>query len=276
MRRQSARWAAVVVALGVAASGCGTRPADTGVRIAASETPSPEVSESASLLVKVFEEGQQDDVPNPGSGAGDPRLAAALLPGFRDVRQRSYQPGAVVALPVADLRSTFIPERQISSPLEGPEECTKWTAGMWLEVLSRYNAPGAQLAVAMMEPATPVGSRRPMGAVFSEAIITGPAAMLDRLGDPELPARCGRLPVAGDGFGEIQPLTVPHLGERSWAYRITGTGKVPVWHWVEVVQTSHYVLEIRIPNQDPRPRTDPAELLPLIAQEAYAKAARLF
>jgi hypothetical protein len=39
-----------------------------------------------------------------------------------------------------------------------------------------------------------------------------------------------------------------------------------------VIQTSRYLLEIRIPNQEPRPGTDPAELLPQIAGAAYAKA----
>ncbi|NUS01354.1 MAG: hypothetical protein HOV97_02205, partial [Nonomuraea sp.] len=72
--------------------------------------------------------------------------------------------------------------------------------------------------------------------------------------------------------GDVEPLTVPHLGERTWAYRITGSGEVPVWNWVEVIQTPRYVLEIRIPAQSPAPRDDPATLLPLIAQEAYAKA----
>jgi hypothetical protein len=65
---------------------------------------------------------------------------------------------------------------------------------------------------------------------------------------------------------------VPRLGDRSWAYRITGTGTIPIWQWVEVVRTRHYLLEIRIPNQAPAPKTDPATLLPRIAHAAYAKA----
>jgi hypothetical protein len=194
--------------------------------------------------------------------------------------RRSYVPGAVVTLPVADLESTFIPLRQISSPFAGLEECDKWTAGMWLAVLRRYNTSEVQMAVTMISESAPgpgvQDPRRPEGASFSEAIITGSAAMLNRLGDPELPLRCRHLSDADVGSGDIQPLAVPRLGERSWAYRIAGSGEVPVWHWVEVVQTSRYLLEIRIPNQEPRPRTDPAKLLPLIAQEAYTKAEAAF
>ncbi|MDX3103501.1 hypothetical protein [Nonomuraea angiospora] len=230
--------------------------------------------------MKIVKPGQEDDTPNPGSGAGDPRLATALLTRFRDVQEWSYAPGAVVALPVADLESTFIPQRQISSPFVGPEECDKWTAGMWLEVLRRYNASGVQMAVTMIRDSVPSPGaqhpRRPEGASFSEAIITGSAAMLNRLGDPNLPQRCRHLSDADVGSGDIQPLAVPHLGEQSWAYRITGSGKVPIWHWVEVIQTSRYLLEIRIPNQEPHPRADPAKLLPLIAQEAYRKAEAAF
>jgi hypothetical protein len=47
---------------------------------------------------------------------------------------------------------------------------------------------------------------------------------------------------------------------------------VPVWQWVEVVTTPRYILEIRIPNQAPAPRTAPAALLPMIARAAYLKA----
>ncbi|MEU8143784.1 hypothetical protein [Nonomuraea sp. NPDC048901] len=220
--------------------------------------------------------GQEDKTPNPGSGAGDPRLVAALLTRFRDVREWSYVPGAVVALPVADLESTFIPLRQISTPFVGPEECDKWTAGMWFEVLRRYNTAGAQMAVTAITESVPNSGtqhlRRPEGAGFHEAIITGSPDMLNRLGDPSLPARCRHLSDADVGSGDIQPIDVPRLGERAWAYRITGSGKVPIWHWVEVIQTSRYLLEIRIPNQEPRPRANPAKLLPQIAQEAYEKA----
>ncbi|MBT2233326.1 hypothetical protein [Nonomuraea sp. NEAU-A123] len=229
--------------------------------------------------MKIERPGQKDDTPNPGSGTGDPRLVTALLTRFRDVQEWSYMPGAVVALPVADMESTFIPSRQISSPFGGPEECDKWTAGMWFAVLQRYNTAGVQVAVTQtMEFSSPGAQRprRPESAGFSEAIITGSPAMLNRLGDPNLPAQCHHLSDANVGSGDIQPLPVPHLGERSWAYRITGSGKVPIWQWVEVIQTSRYLLEIRIPNQEPRPRTDPAKLLPQIAQEAYAKTEAAF
>ncbi|MEV0345087.1 hypothetical protein AB0H88_04930 [Nonomuraea sp. NPDC050680] len=230
--------------------------------------------------MKIVRPGQKDDTPNPGSGAGDSRLAMALLTRFRDVQEEPYEPGAVVALPVADMESPFIPSRQISSPFGGPEECDKWTAGMWLAVLRTYNTAGVQIAVTMINQSSPSPGaqrlRRPEGASFSEAVITGPAAMLNRLGDPNLPARCRHLSDPDVGSGEIQPLAVPRLGEHSWAYRITGSRKVPIWHWVEVIQTSRYLLEIRIPNQEPRPRADPAKLLPQVAQEAYTKAEAAF
>jgi hypothetical protein len=192
------------------------------------------------------------------------------------VREGSYLPGAVVALPVADLESTFIPLRQISSPFVGPEGCDKWTAGMWFAVLRKYNTAGVQMAVTTITESVPNPGRqhprRPEGARFNEAIITGSPAMLNRLGDPSLPARCRHLSDADVGSGDIEPIDVPPLGERAWAYRITGSGKVPTWGWVEVIQTSRYLLEIRIPTQEPRPRANPAELLPQIAQEAYEKA----
>ncbi|MEU6799156.1 hypothetical protein ABZ907_46340 [Nonomuraea wenchangensis] len=223
---------------------------------------------------------QKDDTPNPGSGTGDPRLAAALLTRFRDVQEWSYAPGAVIALPVADLESAFIPMRQISAPFVKGDECDKWTAGTWFTVLQEHNTAGVQMAVTRIGDSVPSSGaqhqRQPEAAIFSETLITGSATMLNQLGDPSLPGQCRHLSDAGAGSGEIQPLPVPRLGERSWAYRITGSGKVPIWHWVEVIQTSRYLLEIRIPNQEPSPRTDPAKLLPEIAQEAYTTAEAAF
>ncbi|MEV0583960.1 hypothetical protein [Nonomuraea sp. NPDC050310] len=258
---------AAVAAL--AASGCGT-PA----RTTAPKSATPEASSSRSLELEITRREEKDDTPNPGSGPGDPRLAKALLARFQDAQERPGLPGAVVALPVTDLESLFIPLRQHSTAFLEREECHKWTIGLWFEVLQRYNTPGVQMAVTTLSERDSVAGlqERPEAAVFSEAIITGPRAMLDRLGDPTLPAACRHLSDAAVGTGSIQPLAVPPLGERSWAYRVTGSGEVPIWHWVAVIQTSRYVLEIRIPNQQPSPRVDPAVLLPHIAQEAYTKA----
>lgn len=247
-------------------SGCGAPPAAVPGR---SGTPVP------TFHATVLEPGQEDGTPNPGTGDGDPRLKAALLTGFRDVRERPEARGAVVRMPVAHLGSLFIPMRQVASPLLRPVACARWSAGAWWEVLRRHNTPGVQLAVTIAAPDA-VGGGPTEGAFFSEAIVTGPAAVLDRLGDPALPPRCRRLSDPRAGSGKVQPLAVPPLGDRTWAYRIAGSGEVPVWHWVEVVQTPRYVLEIRIPNQSPAPREDPATLLPLIAREAYAKAEAAF
>ncbi|MEU7909873.1 hypothetical protein [Microbispora bryophytorum] len=68
----------------------------------------------------------------------------------------------------------------------------------------------------------------------------------------------------------VKPFAVPSLGTRSWAFLVL-EGR-SVWQWAEVVQTPRYVLEIRISDQWPSPRTDPAVLLPRIAAAAYDRA----
>jgi hypothetical protein len=201
------------------------------------------------------------------------RDAAQRRTAFQSARESRQLPSAVVALPVTDRTSMFIPIRQVSSPLHGGRDCDKWTAGLWRAVLDDFNVHGVQMGVTelnaisresalrMTKPSNPL--------MFTEALITGPAVSL---GDPRLPASCAQLPGLGNDSGTIQPLPVPRVGDRSWAYRITGTGQIPVWQWVEVVQTRRYLLEIRIPDQAPAPRTDPVRLLPQIAHAAYAKA----
>jgi hypothetical protein len=258
----------VVVSLGVIAVGCGAQRARTqhsGARPAAERSPS--------RYATVMRPGEAAAIPNPGTGRGDPHVAAALLTRFQGAHESRELPRAVVAMPVTDRTSMFVALRQVSSPLGGGPECRKWTAGLWRAVLDDFNVDGVQIGVTalnaisresalrMTTPADPL--------MFTEAIITGPAVSL---GDPRLPASCERLPGLGEDSGAVRPLSVPRLGDRSWAYRVTGTGEIPVWQWVEVVQTRRYLLEIRIPNQAPAPRTDPARLLPQIAQAAYAKA----
>jgi hypothetical protein len=163
--------------------------------------------------------------------------------------------------------------RQVSSPLDGGRDCAKWTAGLWLAVLDDFDVHGVQLGVTTLnafDRGSALKATKPSNPLtFSEAVITGPAVSL---GDPRLPASCEHLPGLGHDSGAIQPVPVPRLGDRTWAYRVTGTGKIPVWQWVEVVQTRRYLLEIRIPNQAPAPGTDPTTLLPRIAHAAYAKA----
>jgi hypothetical protein len=217
--------------------------------------------------------GEATAIRNPGTGERDPRVAAALLTRFQDSHPSGDLPGAVVALPVIDRRSMFIPLRQVSSPLDGGHDCERWTAGLWLAVLDDVNVRGVQLGVTELNAVTAEaalrGTKIAHPLMFSEAVITGPAVSL---GDPRLPAKCAHLASVPHESGSIQPMSVPRVGDGSWAYRVTGTGPIPVWQWVEVVRTRRCLIEIRIPNQSPAPPTDPARLLPQIAQAAYARA----
>lgn len=253
----------VVVFLCLVTVGCG--PGRAGTRHTGVRSPS--------VYATVMRLGEEAAIPNPGTGKGDPQVGAALLTRFQSAHVSQELPGAVVALPVTDRTSMFVALRQVSSPLRGGRDCEKWTAGLWRAVLDDYNVHGVQLGVTKLDAFSRGSALRmtklPNPLIFTEAVITGPAVSL---GDPRLPASCEHLPGLGNDSGAIQPLSVPRLGDRSWAYRITGTGKIPIWQWVEVVQTRRYLLEIRIPNQAPAPKTDPATLLPQIAHAAYAKA----
>jgi hypothetical protein len=261
--RSSAGVATVVVFLCLITVGCGSGRAGTpytGVR-------------SPSAYATVMRPGEEAAIPNPGTGKSDPQVGAALLTRFQSAHESQGLPRAVVALPVTDRTSMFVALRQVSSPLSGGHDCEKWTAGLWRAVLDDYNVHGVQLGVTKLNAFSRESALRttklPNPLTFSEAVITGPAVSL---GDPRLPASCEHPPGLGNDSGAIQPLSVPRLGDRSWAYRITGTGQIPIWQWVEVVQTRRYLLEIRIPNQAPAPKTDPAALLPQIAHAAYAKS----
>jgi hypothetical protein len=259
--RSSAGVVTAVVFLCLVTAGCG--PGRAGARHTAVRSPS--------VHATVMRPGEEAAIPNPGTGKGDPQVAAALLTRFQSAHESPELPGAVVALPITDRTSLFVALRQASSPLSGGHDCEKWTAGLWRAALDDYNVPGVQLGVTKLDAfsrGSALKTTRPP-LTFTEAIITGPAVSL---GDPRLPASCERLPGLGNDSGAIEPLSVPRLGDRSWAYRITGTGTIPIWQWVEVVRTRHYLLEIRIPNQAPAPKTDPATLLPRIAHAAYAKA----
>jgi hypothetical protein len=242
-----------LAALGVLATACGGSVA--GVR---SEPPSGRAT--------ILRPGEARHLPNPGAGRADPRVAAALLTRFQDSVVARDLPGAVVAMPVVDRASLFIGIRQVSSPLDGGRTCANWTAGLWRGVLDA-NTRGVQLGVTELN-AVSATSRHPAHPLtFSEALITGaPPA------EPDVPRQCAHLPGLGHETGDIQPLSVPPAGNRSWAYRVTGSGQIPVWQWVEVVRTRRYLLEIRIPNQAPAPTTPPEELLPQIVQAACAKA----
>jgi hypothetical protein len=263
--------AIVAVLLGPAVAGCGSRPAGTG----AGAGPPPSAAPSA--YATVMTPGQERAIPDPGTGTGDARLARALLASFRSAREFADLPGAVIAFPVASRRSMFIGLRWISSPLSAGRGCDKWTAGLWVTAVRQFNTRGVQLAVTQLGAYGPAGgspATMPAGQLgFSEAILTGPARMLDLLGDPRVPASCQRLTGPADDTGAIQSLPVPRLGERSWAFRITGSRPGwPVWLWAEVIQTRRYVLEVSIPVQAPARHSDPVRLLPQIARAAYTRA----
>lgn len=217
-------------------------------------------------------------LPNPGTGTGDPRLLAALLP--HAAGDNSDLPAAVVAMPDTNRRSLFIGLRQMGTPVPGPPECEGWYSGLSTAVVSRFNVPGVQLAVTTLgaqDPRMPgAQSHRAQGAhypaVFAEAIITGPPGILRSLAGPAPPAACRAVAGAGDDSGGIRPLAVPRVGLASWAYEVTGTGKFPIWQWVEVVRGPGFLLEVRIPNQAPAPKLSPVTLMPRFAAAAYRRA----
>ncbi|GIH46166.1 hypothetical protein SAMN05421833_1269 [Microbispora rosea] len=235
----------------------------------ASARPSPAPSVEQVFEAEVLKKGRPLSPANPGSGPGDPRLRRALLVDYRGVHESITKPGAVVALPAAEGRATeFISARQAAGVFERFSGCDWWTVGSWRVALRDFNRPGVQIAATLLSAMSDEAWKR--SAEFSETIVTGPAPMLNALGDPAAMASCrGFLNVWGHSM-HVEPIPVPPLGTRSWAFRVM-EGK-SVTQWVEVVRTPRYVLEVRIPNQWPRPRTDPAVLLPRIAAAAYARA----
>ncbi|GLX05907.1 hypothetical protein [Microbispora sp. NBRC 16548] len=234
----------------------------------AEERPAPIPSVSQTFLSWVVKKGEAIPVPNPGTGGANPRLLSALLTDFGSAHESDAAPGAVVGLPApVDDASLFIGLRMMGSPLEGPSSCEKWTSGTWNTVLRDFDQRGVRIAATQLE-----SRRRTDPLVFGESVVTGPAAMLEHLADTSGVKSCRKLTGGRAGTGAVEPFPVPPLGTRSFAFRITGSRKVAVWQWVEVVQTPRYVLEVRIPNQFPEPRTDPAVLLPRIAAAAYARA----
>jgi hypothetical protein len=211
----------------------------------------------------------QAAIPNPGTGTGDPLLVAALLPppSAAGRLHSLLLPAAVVALPDRDRRSLFIPLRQYSAAVTGPPECAGWTAGLWLEVVTSFNQAGVQLAVTQQSVPGPSGW--PM---FSEAIITGPPAVLGSLADPAVPIGCRTITSQTAYPGGVRTLVVARAGLGSRAFEITGTGKFPVWTWAEVVRGPGFVLEVRIPVQSGAPGSDPGASLASIAAAAYQRA----
>jgi hypothetical protein len=243
----------------------------------AGTAPSARPSAAGSFIWEVYPAGGRNPlaaIPNPGTGTGDHRLLAALLPQSAAGEPRFLSaalstlllPPAVVALPDRDRRSLFIGLRQYSAAVTGPPECAGWTAGLWLEVVTSFNETGVQLAVAESVPA-------PSGwPLFSEAIITGPPAVLGSLADPAVPAGCRTITSQTLYPGGIRALAATRLGLGSRAFEITGTGQFPVWTWAEVVRGPGFVLEVRIPTQSGSSGSDPGASLASITAAAYQRA----
>ncbi|MBB2748990.1 UNVERIFIED_ORG: hypothetical protein FHR35_008902 [Microbispora rosea subsp. rosea] len=235
----------------------------------ASARPSPAPSVEQVFEAEVLKKGQPSPLPNPGSGPGDPRLRQALLVDYEGVHESITTPGVVVALPAAEGRAEeFVSPRQAVGVFERLSGCERWTVGSWRVALRDFNRHGVQIAATLLSAMSDDAWKR--SAEFSETIVTGPAQMVSSLGDPTAMASCRRFPGEEGYTMRVAPFPVPPLGSRSWAFRVFDEKSVT--QWVEVVQTPRYVLEVRIPNQFPEPRTDPAVLLPRIAAAAYARA----
>lgn len=223
----------------------------------------PSVSAFASIMqVSAGGPNPEAAIPNPGTGVGDPLLASALLPLSAPRHQAGLLlPPGTVALPDRDLRSLFIGLRQFGSPVIGPRSCDGWTAGLSAEVLGSYNKPGVQLGI----------ERGVQVPEFAEAIITGPAAVLNALADPPLPPACRDITTPRYSGG-IRPVAAVVPGAVSArAFKILGTGKVPIWMWAEVIEGKGFLVEIRIPVQSGD--SDPGTALAAIAENAYRRAA---
>ncbi|WP_030506869.1 hypothetical protein [Microbispora rosea] len=236
----------------------------------ASARSSPKSSVEQDFKAEVLKKkGQPSSLPNPGSGPGDPLLRQALLVNFEGAGEPITRPGVVVALPAAEGRAVeFISPPRAAELFHASSVCTRWNEGSWRVVLRDFNRHGVQIAATRLRATVDEAWER--SAEFSETIVTGPAPMLSTLGDPAAMASCRKFSSAFGRSMSVRPIPVPPLGTRSWAFRVM-EGK-SVTQWVEVVRTPRYVLEVRIPNQWPRPRTDPAVLLPRIAEAAYARA----
>ncbi|HEX6525671.1 MAG TPA: hypothetical protein VF070_37510 [Streptosporangiaceae bacterium] len=262
--------AIILITVGVVGCAASRGPGATGAVSASAMRSQPSAGTtsarpSISRVAIAYPAGSKNleaNLPNPGTGAGDPRLIAALLPQSMDTR--FYLPPAVVAMPDTDRRSLFIGLRQYGSPVAGPPECEGWTAGIWTVVVSEFNQRGVQLAVTQQ--------MGPDAVQFSEAIITGPSAVLGSLANPELPPSCRRITGATPYSGGVRLLTAPGIGVVSWAYEVTGTGKFPIWAWAEVVRGPGFILEVSIPVQSSALHRDLAPALPRIAAAAYQRA----
>ena len=256
----------VVLAVCCGVAGCAARPPGAPAG-GAPASPAGESTPSVFTTIMEMPAGGPNAIPNPGTGAGNPLLARALLPQSAPGREAALllQP-AVVALPDRDLHSLFIGLRQYASPVAGPRACDEWTAGLSTAVLGNFNLPGVQLGI---EESTQPPDGQPM---FSETIVTAPPPVLGALADPSLPAVCRNI-TTPPYPGGVKPGRVAAHAVDERIFEITGTGKFPVWQWAEVIQGKGFLLEIRIPNQSGDP--EPGTALPAIAANAYHRAAAI-
>jgi hypothetical protein len=250
----------------ITTAGCASRiPAGVADSAGSGPTAAPSAFSTA-FAMRPGDSNPEATIPNPATGEGDLALVKALLPQTAAGRAAAFLlPPAVVALPDKDSRSLFIGLRQFSSPVAGPRDCLGWTIGLWHVAVTSFNVPGVQLAIT--EQSVPAANGFPE---FSEAIITGPPRVLAALADPPLPAACRAITSETSYPGGVRPLNLARHGLRSRAYEVTGTGKVLVWQWVEVVSGPGFVLEIRIPNQSQNAALEVQ--LPPIAVDAYRRA----
>ncbi|MFI0355658.1 hypothetical protein [Actinomadura sp. 9N407] len=231
--------------------------------------------------------GGDAKIRNPGTGAADPHLTAALLTDFQTPHapgliSRPRVPGAGVRFPIRDRESLFMGIRQMGTGFDGGRLCLKWTGGMWLSlVTARGSLPGVELGLVMLTSPLPhdltseerARHVRWKSLIFSEALVSAPGHVLDALNGSHPPASCSRMTTDNGAPGRVEPLPAPGV-PGSWAYRIIDT-KGKVWHWGAVVRLPNHLIEIRIPNMEPGPGADMVTMLNEATAQAYAKATRV-
>ena len=206
--------------------------------------------------------------PNPGTGTGDPLLVRALLPQSSSGREAVFLlPPAVVALPDRDRSSLFIGLRQYSSPVIGPQVCASWTAGLWMLAVTSFNRPRRAAGGHRAEradargPAVVLGGDHRRPAFGAQRHGLAAALGLSHHRQPALLGRCqaDRRQRARSGSRRVQ------------AFEVTGTGKVPLWQWAEVVPGAG--LPPGDPDPDQSADADPGAALATITASAYSRAA---
>jgi hypothetical protein len=156
-------------------------------------------------------------------------LKAALLTEFQGVRQQ-VDPAPIVVQP--PVKESELKRRQLGPAVTDRPQCRKWTEGLWTAAM--HGSGGTWLAATLLLDPHQSLTR---GLFVSEAIIAGPATLLDGLMDSRLPPECAKARIAtgaegGDstesitptGWGTvaISPVPAPKAGDASWAFLMTG------------------------------------------------------